>query len=126
MTSQSPLCTQSIDWSKDRLILWTSELSGGSTFESNGPTPVIIFGNDWLICNISLNRFYYRVRTSGVILCPHNHYKFYMLKTQHPVSVIPIRTWGEGGGGGGLHSHPTHGHLTIHRQPNGLLGLVCF
>ena len=34
---------------------------------------VILFGNDWFIFNISVNRFYYRVGTSGVILCPHNY-----------------------------------------------------
>ena len=49
VTSQSQVRTQSIDWSKDILILWTVEPSDGSTFGSNGHTEVIIFGNDCFI-----------------------------------------------------------------------------
>ena len=49
VTSQSQVRTQSIDWSKNRLILWTVEPSDGSTVGSNGHTEVIIFGNDWFI-----------------------------------------------------------------------------
>ena len=49
VTSQSQIRTQSIDWSKDRLILWTVEPSDGSKVGSNGHTEVIIFGNDWFI-----------------------------------------------------------------------------
>ena len=48
---------------------------------SNGPTPVIIFRIDSIIFNISVNRFYYRDRTSGVILCPHIYCKYCKKKT---------------------------------------------
>ena len=49
VTSQSQVRTQSIDWTKDRLILWTVEPSDGSTVGSNGHTEIIIIGNDWFI-----------------------------------------------------------------------------
>ena len=44
----------------------------------------------WFIFTISVNRFYYRVRASGVILCPHNYCKDVKKKT--PCYTYPYDT----------------------------------